>query len=166
MRYCAAIYASLLAVGCGGQPVGGKVPRAKPAHVGGAAAAAAALITLADPDAARQRQEERGGARDKDKTKRVNETVPEGVLFAPSDPEGEGSKSEDEELPPCKAPASESKEPGKKSGAPIELFPPVSEGTIATPERCRDTSKEEQPQTGEDEASKSPQDQPGAGDVP
>jgi hypothetical protein len=65
---------------CGGEPVGGKVPAANPAHVAGVAAAAATLATLADPAAAKHKQEHRGGAREKE-GKKVDEVVPEDVLL-------------------------------------------------------------------------------------
>jgi len=139
MRYRTAACSLAMAIGCGGQPVGGKVPAAKPAHVGGAAAAAAALVTLADPDAARQRQENRGGERSEDRTKKSGGTVPEGVLFAPANP-----AEDSEELPPCKKKEDEkSEEKVKSSPKTVELFPPLTEGAIATPARCRDKSDEE-----------------------
>ncbi len=149
MRFAAASLALAFALGCGGQPVGGKVPAAKPAHVAGAAAAAAALVTLADPDAARQGQEDRGGDRNKDRSKKSGGTVPEHVLFAPASTDGH--RDDDDELPPCKKKASETKV--KSSQKTVDFLPPTTERGIAKPVRCRDA----------DEKQKTDGDEPGEG---
>jgi hypothetical protein len=64
--------------GCGGPPLLAKVPHPNKALVAGGAAAVAAAVTLADPDAASRRPEQKN-----DEAKRpveVRNTVPADVL--------------------------------------------------------------------------------------
>ncbi len=79
MRYAATCLVMLFAVGCGGEPVGAKVPRPDPATVAVGAAAAAAALTLANPDAAGRKPE---GQTEKSLkgVKGPKETVPSSVL--------------------------------------------------------------------------------------
>jgi hypothetical protein len=50
-------FASLLAVACGGQPIGSKLPRPNTAVVAGTAAAIAGAATLANPNSAGRKPE-------------------------------------------------------------------------------------------------------------
>ncbi len=79
MRHAATCLVMLFAAGCGGQPVGSKVPRPNPTDVAVGAAAAAAALTLANPDAAARKPE---GQQEKSLrgVKGPKETVPGAVL--------------------------------------------------------------------------------------
>lgn len=68
----------ILIAGCGGPPLLAKVPHPNTAAMAGGAAAAAAAITLADPNAASRRPEQR--LDDKQRPVDVHSTVPADVF--------------------------------------------------------------------------------------
>ena len=125
------------AAACGGKPVGGKVPKVSAAKAGGVAAAAAALTTIADPAAAKHRQEHRGGERPT-KAQTVDESVPEGVL-------ARSENDEDAESVPCKKPVAAPAE--GESESRVQLIPTVDNRKPQPNERCKD---EEADKTDED----------------
>ena len=130
MRMTVTFMSLALASSCGGKPVGGKVPKANPAHVAGGAAAAAALITLADPKAARLNQENRGGEREA-KSKKVKETVPEDVLLR--------SEDADSEKKPCEPPDATS---ASEANRTTDLFPVTGDESVPPP-KCEEEEEED-----------------------
>ena len=81
MRWLPAVTSIVLGCGggCGG-PILQNAPRPNPAVMAGAAAAVAGAATLADPDAAAHKQEQKKPDRQKPKDVRVDQTVPADVL--------------------------------------------------------------------------------------
>ncbi len=69
----------LLVGGCGGPPVGSKVPKASTNKMAVGAAAAATALTLANPNSAGRRPESAGEQEPK-KVHKTGENVPAGVL--------------------------------------------------------------------------------------
>jgi hypothetical protein len=131
-----------IAVHCGGEPIGSKVPKANPAKVAGIAAGAAALATVADPDAAKRNQESRGGERGK-KGKKVTETVPADVL-------DRSEKSDEEEREECtEEEAKQAESDAQKHDQ--KLFP-----EHAQPRRCKPKEAEEEPEKGNTKEETSP----------
>jgi hypothetical protein len=65
---------------CGGPPALQNAPRPNPAIVAGAAAAVAGAATLADPDGAARKQEEKRDGDAEKKAKKTREHVPSDVL--------------------------------------------------------------------------------------
>lgn len=80
---CRLVFAALIAfglgLGCGGNPIGSKIPRADPKKMAIGAAVAASALTLANPASAGKRPE-RPGDRPHPKSKASTESVPGAVL--------------------------------------------------------------------------------------
>jgi len=116
----------LFAVGCGGEPVGSKIPRADPAKVAVGAAAAAAALTLANPDSAGRKPE---GPQEKslEAVKAPKETVPSAVL----------DRADSETQRPC-APSLDANAAAPQPGAPghIDLIPAPQNRERAAPVRA------------------------------
>ncbi len=144
MRFACALGLLAIVAGCGGRPVGEKLPKPDPTDVAVGAAAAAAAATLADPNSAGKKPEGPGISKDP-RGVRVKETVPEGVLNRSE------TDSADEDLPPCEPADREGgDEKGQKNdGRRLELIPspvndvPHQDSTPAKRKKCRDPEEDD-----------------------
>lgn len=133
---CAA-WAAVLLIGCGGQPVGSKVPKADPTKVAIGAAAAATLLTLADPNLAGKPEGE--GEDPEKKVKKSKESVPSGVL---------DRLDADAKERPCEgdadaASANDAETESAKSG--LDLVPRVENELPPKRPRCEDDDDGDRP---------------------
>jgi len=151
MRFACALGVVVFVAGCGGAPVGEKVPRPNTNAMAVGAAAAATAATLADPTAA-GKQPEGPGTEPEEKAVPVKESVPENVLDRADDGAGE------EDLPPCKPAANAGGSDGAKAAKPgdgkakqprLDLIPvpidsiPDKSRTPERREKCRDVEPAE-----------------------
>jgi hypothetical protein len=101
-RFLASVMALVLMGGCGGQPVGSKVPRPEPTGVAIAAAAAATALTLANPGSA-GRKREANEERELREVTGPKETVPAAVLDRAEDASEPGADQPPRCRPAAKA---------------------------------------------------------------
>jgi hypothetical protein len=120
------IWIFMMLWGCG-EPILKNAPKPDPGAVAGVAAAAAAAATLADPQAAGRRQEQKNRGEPDNRGVEVKETVPSDAfdrLDRPRDAGADGSAPVQPALPPPPAPSAPAVAVPPPAAIPLPAPPP------------------------------------------